>query len=128
MKPVEFEAVEPDKTVVRWQERGLPRTKQYDVRALSFIGPFPATAADWTPSSADLLRALDEASKACCGDTPHYALDCVQLRGRVHEVVATDGHHLLIQGEFSFPWDGDFLIRGRASSLARLSLGISQFA
>jgi hypothetical protein len=110
--PVVFESVEPDKTIVRWHDRIVPRTKQYDVRALGYIGPFPATAADWTPTAADLLTALTEACETCTDDTPRYALNCVQLRGTVHQVVATDGHQLLIRGGFGFPWDGDLLIRG----------------
>jgi hypothetical protein len=79
---------------------------------LGHCGPFPATAADWTPTSADLLTALSEACETCTDGTPRYALDCVQLRDTVHQVVATDGHHLFIQGGFGFPWDGDLLIRG----------------
>jgi hypothetical protein len=109
--PVVFDAVELDKTTGRWLDRGVPRTKQYDIRALGYGGPFPATAADWTPTSADLLTALSEACETCTDDTPRYALDCVQLRGTVHQIVATDGHQLLIQGDFGFPWDGDLLIR-----------------
>jgi hypothetical protein len=110
--PVVFDAVEPDKIVVRWQDRGIPRSKQLDVMALGYIGPFPATAADWTPVSADLLTALEQASKTCSDDTPRYSLSCVQLRGTVHQVVATDGHQVLIQGGFGFPWDCASLIRG----------------
>jgi hypothetical protein len=109
--PVVFDAVELDKTTFRWLDRGVPRTKQYDVRALGYSGPFPATAADWTPTSADLLTSVSEACETCTDDTPRYALDCVHLRGTVHQVVATDGHQLLIQGGFGFPWDGDLLIR-----------------
>jgi hypothetical protein len=111
-RPVVFEGVEPDKTIVRWQDRIVPRIKQYDVRALGYIGPFPATVADWTPISVDLLTALSEACETCTDDTPRYALDCVQLRGTDHQVVATDGRQLLIQCGFGFPWDGDLLIRG----------------
>jgi hypothetical protein len=110
--PVIFEAVEPDKTIVRWHDRIIPRTKQYDVRALGYIGPFPATEVDWTPISADLLTALSEACERRADGTPRYALDCARLRGRVHELVATDGYQLLCKGGFSFPWDGDLLIRG----------------
>jgi hypothetical protein len=68
--------------------------------------------------SADLLAALSEACETCTDDTPRYARDCVQLRGTVHQVVTTDGHRLLIQGGFGFPWDRDLLIR-RSSGFAR---------
>ena len=39
-------------------------------------------------------------------------LDCLQLRGTTHKVVATDGHQLLVRSGFGLPWDGDLLIKG----------------
>jgi hypothetical protein len=62
--------------------------------------------------SADLLTALEEASKTCSGDTRRYGLSSGQLRGTIHQVVATNGHQLLIPGGFGFPWDGDMVVRG----------------
>ena len=36
-----------------------------------------------------------------------YPLGNLQLRGRAGEIIATDGHQLLLQGGFHFPWPED---------------------
>ena len=59
-----------------------------------------------------MLDALAEASCTATRSSPRYALDCLQLRGTTHKVVATDGLQLLVQSGFSLPWDGDLLIKG----------------
>ena len=59
-----------------------------------------------------MLTALAEASEICTDDSTRYALDCMQLRGTVHKIIATDGHQLLVRSGFGFPWDGDLLIKG----------------
>ncbi|MGO9598331.1 MAG: hypothetical protein ACLP7Q_10105 [Isosphaeraceae bacterium] len=110
--PVVLEAVEPDRTIVRWQDRGIPRTRAYPVTPFGKIAPFPETPTAWTGLSADVLAALAEASATCTGDSPRYALDCVQLRGTGHKIIATDGCQLLVRSGFGLPWDGDLLIRG----------------
>ncbi len=56
--------------------------------------------------------ALAEASATCIGDSARYALDCIQLRGTVHKIIATDGCQLLVRSGFGFPWDSDLLFRG----------------
>ena len=76
------------------------------------LEPFPETPAAWTSISADVLTALAEAAATCTEDSARYALDCIQLRGTVHKIVATDGHQLLVRSGFGFPWDGDLLIKG----------------
>ncbi|HEY1601334.1 MAG TPA: hypothetical protein VGG64_17160 [Pirellulales bacterium] len=43
-------------------------------------------------------------------DVVRYALDHLQLRGSVGQIVATDGRQVLRQGGFSFPWTGDLLV------------------
>jgi hypothetical protein len=54
---------------------------------------------------------LAEAGKTTADDTARYALNCIQLRGDRHEVIATDGRQLLIVEGFALPWTGDVLIR-----------------
>ena len=76
------------------------------------IGPFPETPAAWTSISADVLTALAEAAATCTEGSARYALDCIQLRGTVHTIIATDGRQLLVRSGFGFPWDGDLLIKG----------------
>jgi hypothetical protein len=60
-----------------------------------------------------LLDTLAEASVTTEEDDKRYALECVQIRERnaAHEVVATDGRQLFLQGGFALPWRGDVLIR-----------------
>ena len=59
-----------------------------------------------------MLTALAEAAATCTEDSARYALDCIQLRGTVHKIIATDGRQLLVRSGFGFPWDGDLLIKG----------------
>jgi hypothetical protein len=108
---VELESVEPDRIVVRWQDRGIPRTREYPVTPFGKIAPFPETPTAWTSISTDLLTALAEASEICTADSARYALDCIQLRGNLHGLIATDGCQLLVRSGFNLPWDGDLLIR-----------------
>ena len=57
-----------------------------------------------------LLRALEEAGRTAYDYPIRFSLHCLLLRGRLGEVVASDGRQLLIQGGFQFPWDEDLLI------------------
>jgi hypothetical protein len=43
--PVVLEAIEPDKTLVQWQDREVPRRRHFDVMAFGYIGTFSASAA-----------------------------------------------------------------------------------
>ena len=117
--PVVLEAAEPDRTVVRWQDHGIPQTREYAVTPFGKLEPFPETPTAWTDISGDVLDALAEASRTCADDSTRYALDCIQLRGTAHKIVATDGRQLLVRSGFGFPWDGDLLSRARPSSPAR---------
>lgn len=109
---VEIESVEPDRIIVRWQDRGIPRCSEYPVTPFGKIAPFPDSPATWESIAADLLTALTQASEICTGESARYALDCIQLRGTIHKIIATDGSQLLVRTGFGLPWDGDLLIRG----------------
>jgi hypothetical protein len=109
---VVLEAAEPDKTVIRWQDHGIPQTREYPVTPFGKIAPFPETPTAWTDISGDVLEALEEASRICTDDTNRYALDCIQLRGTVHWIVASDGRQVLVRSGFGLPWDGDLLMKG----------------
>jgi hypothetical protein len=109
---VELESVEPDRVVVRWQDRGIPQAREYPVTPFGKIASFPETPTAWTSLSADVLAALAEASATCTGDSARYALECIQLRGSDGRIIATDGCQLLVRSGFGLPWDGDLLIRG----------------
>ena len=109
--PVVLEAAAPDRTVVRWEDRGVSQAREYTVHPLDSLAAFPEPPASWSEAPAALLDALAEATATACDDTTRYALNCLQLRGATGEVVATDGHQLLVRGGFRFPWPGDVLIK-----------------
>jgi len=110
--PVVFEAADPDRTVIRWQDHGVPQVRECPVTPFGNIAPFPETPTAWTQAPADLLAALAQASEICTDESTRYALNCMQLRGTPHKIIATDGHQLLVRSGFGFPWDGDVLIKG----------------
>ena len=110
--PVMVESPEPDRIVIRWQDRGIPQTREYPIELVGQVAPFPKAPTVWTKISADVLMALADAAVICTAESLRYALDCIQLRGTVHTIVATDSCQLLIRSGFGFPWDGDLLIRG----------------
>ena len=110
--PVGFEAAGPDRTVIRWQDHGIPQVRECPVTPFGNIAPFPETPTAWTQVPADLLTALAEASEVCTDESTRYALNCMQLRGTAHKIIATDGHQLLVRSGFDLPWLGDLLIRG----------------
>jgi hypothetical protein len=109
--PIVLEAAAPDKTIVRWEDHGIPQTREYAVPALDVLAAFPEPPRSWQEAPADLLDALAEATATGAEDRTRYALDCIALKGASGEIVATDGHQLLVQGGFRFPWDGDVLIK-----------------
>jgi hypothetical protein len=111
--PVVLETVAPDRTVARWEDRGIPQTREYAVPAITTLAPFPEPPAHGQESPPGLLAALAEASATASDDNTRYALSCLQLRacGDDHQVIATDGRQLLVQSGFRFPWTGDVLIR-----------------
>jgi len=109
--PVVLEAVGPGRTVARWEDRGIPRSKEYTAPDPAGLPPFPGQPASFEACPGGLLDALAEASATTDEGSTRYALDCIQLKGATGEVVATDGRQILIQGGFTFPWDGDLLVR-----------------
>ena len=109
--PVIFEAAGPDRTIVRWQDRGIPQVQELPVTPFGNVEPFPDSPTTWAEASGNLLSALAEATRICTENVTRYALNCIQLRGSEHKILATDGHQLLIRSGFAFPWDADLLIR-----------------
>jgi len=108
---VVLEAAGPGHTVARWQEGGIPLSREYAAPDASGLPPFPGQSASFEACPAGLLDALAEATLTTDEGSTRYALDCIQLKGAAGEVVATDGRQILIQGGFRFPWDGDLLVR-----------------
>jgi hypothetical protein len=107
---VHLETVAPEHTVARWVDRGIPQVREFAVPALDAPGPMPSLPGLWSTVSIGLLDALAEATATACDESTRYALGCVMLKGGAGEVVATDGHQLLVQGGYNLPWSGDVLI------------------
>ena len=110
--PVVLEAAAPDRTVVRWEDRAIPQSREYDVTPVDRVGQVPELPASWSSSPAELLTALADATETGIPDSTRYALHCVQLQGSRNQIVATDGRQLLVRTGFRFPWPGDLLIKG----------------
>jgi hypothetical protein len=108
--PVVLEAAAPDRTLVRWEDRGIPQSREYPIPALA-LPELPELPGSWVDIPGTLLDALAEAGKTGTDSSTRYALNCIQLRGDRREIVATDGHQLLVSGGFAFPWSEDVLIR-----------------
>ena len=60
------------------------------------------------------LTALAHAKETVDHESTRYALTNVQLSGAKQQIATTDGHQVLFQGGFPFPWAGDVLIPARA--------------
>ncbi len=111
---VTIEAAAPDRTVVRWDDRGIPQSREYSlITPVDRIEPMPAPPASSSPNPAGVLDTLAEAAETGTPDSNRYALECIQLRGGRGEVVATDGRQLLVRSGHIFPWADDMLIRAR---------------
>ena len=104
----------PDRTVVRWDDRGIPQSREYDlVTPVDRLEPMPALPATWASNPGELLDALAEATEISIADSPRYSLECLQLQGHHGQVVATDGRQLLVRSGYRFPWPDDLLIKAR---------------
>jgi hypothetical protein len=109
--PVALEAVGPETTVARWEDRGIPQTREYNITPLDRLPAFPEEPGAFAPMPTDLCAAVTDAALTCDDASTRYALSCVQLRGATRQIVATDGRQLLVQGGYAFPWQDDVLIR-----------------
>jgi hypothetical protein len=108
--PVIVEAVAADRTVVRYDDHGIPQVREYAGHPLDTLSVIPELPASWSTCSPDLLDALAEATATACDESARYALNCVALRGSGGEVVGTDGRQILILGGFRLPWSGEVLV------------------
>ena len=110
--PVVLEAAAPDRTVVRWEDRAIPQSREYEVVPRRPRGPGPGAAGDlgFQPG-----RAADGAGRRDRDGHPRLGPLRPPLRpapGHRNQVVATDGRQLLVRIGFRFPWTGDLLIKG----------------
>jgi hypothetical protein len=112
--PVVLESPAPDRTVVRWDDRGIPQSREYHiVTPVERLEPMPALPSTWASSPGELLDALAETVEVSTPDSARYALECLQLQGNEGKVLATDGRQGLVRSGYTFPWTDNVLIRAR---------------
>lgn len=106
--PAEVHQLGHDRVEVRWRDRGVPRSAEYQTERAD--SPTPELPEKWTEADTGLLTALHRAV-GCIDRSPvRYSLDRIQLQGRGGAIVASDGHQLLRQKGFRFPWTEDLLV------------------
>ena len=108
---VTLEADGPGQTLVRWADRGIPRSRAFAVPPVAGLPPFPGLPERFETNPPGLIAALAEAAGTTDADSTRYALGCLALRGEAGDVAATDGRQVLIQGGFRWPWAGTVLVR-----------------
>ena len=110
-QPVALEAAAPDRTVVRWQDHGIPRAREYPVTPFGQLEPFPETPAAWTEHLGRPADALAEAAATCTDDIDpvrpglHPAPGHACTRSSPPTAASSSS-----RSGFGFPWDGDLLI------------------
>ena len=110
--PLVLEATDgPGQVRARWEDRGIPQSREYTVLESGVRPTFPEPPPCWESCPSGTLDTLAEAAATTDDGSTRYALGCLQLQGMSGDVVATDGRQILIQGGFRFPWDDDLLVR-----------------
>lgn len=108
--PVLLEQTAPLQGRASWQEAGVPRQVEFNTGDASELPRPPGPGRDSVSQDGSFLRALGEAARTASHETSRYAMSHIQMRGKEGALVATDGHHLLIQKGFQLPWTEDLLI------------------
>ncbi len=108
--PVTFDWSERSGLTAQWTDKGIAQLAARPAGKLPKLPPFFGAAAETIRCSANLWRALGEAAATSADESARFALNTVQLRGLIGQVVATDGRQVLVQGGFQFPWPDSVLI------------------
>jgi hypothetical protein len=107
--PIALEAAGPGRNRASWADRGVPRSREYEVGPVDPPAAMSAPAT-WSPVPEGLLDAPAEAALTAGEASPRYALDCVRLGGD-GSIAATDGRQLLVQRGFPMPGTGYAIVR-----------------
>ena len=99
-----LENVGASKVQARWNDGGVPQVREYAVPDTKKTPVFPEEPTKLFSIESGILKALDDACQTASKDNVRFALQKLQLRGGTGDIIATDGHQLLIQGGFAFPW------------------------
>jgi len=101
---------EGNRVLARWLDGGVPQEVEYHVHDPDKQPEVPDLPQRFAHNPPELLHALDEAAQTAPTEAVRYAVQRLQLRGSKGDIVATDGRQLLVQGGFTFPWEGDVLV------------------
>ncbi|MCE9553849.1 MAG: hypothetical protein K8T91_10815 [Planctomycetes bacterium] len=110
-QPVELKLCGKSVIDAQWSDGAIPQVKQYDAhKSADLLKDFPTIPEILTENPHGLLSALKDAAETADQTAVRYATNMIQLRGSSGSLGATDGHHLLVQRGFTFPWTDDLLI------------------
>jgi len=107
---VTFEATGEGTVSAHWQESGIERSARRDLHSISQTADWPQLPGTLHANPGRLITALRNAEEAVDAQSSRFALGHIQLCGQSGQVVSTDGHQLLIQSGFEFPWSENLLI------------------
>jgi hypothetical protein len=104
--PVVLERTGEDHCLVRWQDKGIPRVKEYPTLDPITLPDLPA---QFSAPGDGFLAVLNEAMQTANPEATRLGLNRVQLRAS-GSIVGTDGKQLLLWHGFQFPWGKDRLV------------------
>jgi hypothetical protein len=97
--------------VASWQDK-VPQVRQYQPATMPSL---PLTPTRMEAQAVGLLKALHDAANSAAADAVRHATNCVLVRGKIGQIVGTDGHEMLVQSGFTLPWNDDVLIPATAA-------------
>jgi hypothetical protein len=107
--PISLETRPDGGVVASWSDRAVPRQTEYEASSKDPV-TFPEWPAVFLPNDASLWGALRDARGSADSSSTRYALNCLNLRGDLGCIDATDGRQILSQSGFQFGWDSDVLV------------------
>ena len=94
----------------KWDGRAGPRTLPFEAQPPGPHHDPPATPKRFAPVPPAFLTALHACGRQAGGDSGRFVLSRVQVKGKLGQVVATDGRQALVWGGFALPFAGDLLV------------------
>ncbi len=111
-EPVTLDGSYQGPIAIPFAEHGVPRLLERTIEGKTQPTAWPELPTAYAENSPELWPALRDAVATTDREPTRFALNCLQLRVR-GDIAATDGHHILIQAGFTFPWTDNLLIPAR---------------
>jgi hypothetical protein len=112
-EPATLDASNPGRIIISFYEHGVPQLLERTIDGKAQPAAWPELPTTYAENSAALWPALRDAVATTDREPTRYAPNCLQLRGR-SDIAATDGHHILIQTGFTFPWADNLLVPAKS--------------